>query len=848
MRYTRFIAPALGLVVLACLSVGWQFRKPELPAKATKKNHSFESRTEVLDALQTFTRMAAFPDKDIPDGAYMHAWQDYQRLFHPLHNSLSAPAPWKNRGPNNIGGRTISIAIDPVDTALVFLGSASGGLWKSTHGGIGVNAWTYVPTGFPVLGVGAIAISPANHTTLFIGTGETYAYSNTDLGLVDRTTRGTFGIGILKSTDGGATWTQVLNWSYNQKHSVWDIVFNPKNPNTMYAATTEGVYKSTDGGTTWNSVWAVQMAMDLEVNKNDTSTLFCGVGNLSSTVKGLYRTTNGGATWSVLSSGLPSATNNGRTSVSAYRSGDTLMTCISNAFNTIGYYQTYNRGVTWNMVSSYDACQWQGWYAKGILYKNGHPDSLLFGGIDIYASGNKGSNITQISSMGGPITNFAHSDIHNIISNPKDNNKVYVICDGGLFRANDFGNTFYDCNDGLVTTQIYIGDISQQDSTVMIGGMQDNYTNTYLASPYWNNAIGGDGGFSIIDPTNDMIQYGSYEYMNIFQSTDRGVNFNNQIVTSPSSANLGNPAAFLAPLALAHSNTSRLYTGGDSLLVSSDQGTTWNESGPAPLAGGMFLIALGVSATNADSIYEATAPDPTHPSRVFRSGNAGAAVTDISAGLPNRYVRSINVNPKNSREVYVTFSGFGTGHIFRSQNAGNTWTDISTTLPDMPVHCLLIDPQDPDYLYAGCDFGVMASTDRGLTWTAFDTGFPDAVMIYDLKFSASNRNIVAFTHGHGAYTRKLQDTPMGICDYSLRAQHLDIYPVPASDMIHFSVPPDLPLTFRIFDLQGKLVMDWKIKCGDGLYGADISKLSNGTYLAEVRTSTRILTSRFLVAH
>ncbi|MCY7409411.1 MAG: hypothetical protein LH473_04000, partial [Chitinophagales bacterium] len=131
-----------------------------------------EEPKEAYDAFTFLTAMNAFPNADIPADGYAKAWQKHLEILGKPQQSGLRTA-WQNLGPNNVGGRTISIAIDPVDTAVIYLGSASGGLWKSTKGGIGLNAWEYIPTGFPVLGVGAIAINPVNHNEIIIGTGET---------------------------------------------------------------------------------------------------------------------------------------------------------------------------------------------------------------------------------------------------------------------------------------------------------------------------------------------------------------------------------------------------------------------------------------------------------------------------------------------------------------------------------------------------------------------------------------------------------------------------------------------------------------------------------------------------
>jgi hypothetical protein len=152
-----------------------------------------------------------------------------------------------------------------------------------------------------------------------------------------------------------------------------------------------------------------------------------------------------------------------------------------------------------------------------------------------------------------------------------------------------------------------------------------------------------------------------------------------QIIYSPSDPLGGNPAAFLAPFILCHSNTNVLYAGGTTLWKTTNA-NTFNAVQPDPVDNGNFVLSIAASTTSTDTVYFATAPTDSYPMHVYRSDDGGFAKTDISAGLPNRYPRRIAVNPNNCKEVYVIFSGFGSGHIFKSEDAGASWTDISTAL------------------------------------------------------------------------------------------------------------------------------------------------------------------------
>ena len=793
-----------------------------------KQNH--ESETEALDALQFLSMAVAFPNKDIPNGGYGKAFEFMQNNFatNKMMQSQSVGS-WSNIGPRNLGGRTLCVIINPQDTDEVWMGSASGGLWKSTTGGYGVNAWTYVPTGFPILGVSTIAMNPNNPNEMYIGTGETYNYGTSNNGVVDRTTRGTCGMGIYKTTDGGLTWTQSLNWTYQQQRGIWEIIYNPLNTNILYAASTEGIYKTSDAGVTWNQVLNVQMAMDLAIDRIDTNILYCGVGNLNSVGKGIYKTTNSGTTWTQLTNGLPSfATVTGRTIVSTYYSNPNIvMALVSDMFNAVGVYISTNEGVTWTAGSNQDLTQWQGWFAKGLLIHPNDSSQVLVGGVEIHGSYDMGQNFLQLTDYWASPPIYMHSDVHDIIVNPLDPQKVYIATDAGLYRSNDFGQTYTELVDGYVTSQFYYGSVSSTDSTVALAGAQDEYTNKYSGSQYWLSVIGGDGSCNAIDPSNDQVQYGSYQYLNVLKSYDQGFNFFDQILNT-SSVN----AAFIAPFILCPSNPNIIYAGGDALQVSLDGGVTFSYVGNNPINNGAKILSIAVSSTFEDSVYLTTAPDATNAMKIWRSTNGGATLTDISAGLPNRYLREIVVNPNNSKIVYAVFSGFGTGHIFKSTNAGATWTNISTTLPDMPFHCLAVDPMYPNNLFAGCDFGIFLSQDGGVTWATYNTGFPDAVMIFDLVISPSDRRLMAFSHGHGVYVRKLSDA-VGINETSPSLAQLSVFPNPATDFIFVELKDKVALntTVTLYDLQGKKIKE--VSSASDKIKVDVADLSPAVYLVEI---------------
>ncbi len=846
--YTLFTA-----VLLAVMSVT---RFTPEPSKKERGKNSGEQLSESWAALQFLSNSRAYPFADIPPDAYPKAERFYKTHFENQSartTEVQSSSSWQSIGPNNIGGRTLAIAIDPTDTATIWLGSASGGLWKSTTGGTGLNAWTYIPTGFPVRGITSIAINPNNHNEIYIGTGETYTYGSAVNGLIQRPTRGSAGIGILKTTDGGLTWTHSLNWSYNSVRGVWDFKINPLNPSIVYAATTEGVYKTTNAGATWNLSLNQLMVMDLEIDKVDTNIIYAGVGNGSSPNKGIYKTSNSGATWAVLTNGLPPNTHTGRITITAYPGNNNrIMAVIGELYSTVGVYESTNQGVSWVAKNSpfTEILSYQGWYAEGLCYRTNDPTQILFGGVEVFRSASSGNSLLQVSNNGNPGDGI-HSDIHDIISNPLDPNKIYFATDGGLYRSDDFGDTYYACTEGYVTTQFYIGSVSQQDGNLLLGGLQDNYSVQFTGTNYWFPVVGGDGSFNAINPLNDQVQYASYQYLNVYKTNNAWSN-GFQIINHPSAADLYNNVAFIAPLILCPSNPQVLYAATEELLRSNNGGSNWfPTSGNVISAVGEPAIALAVSATNVDSVFASTAPSDTQHNHLWRSIDGGQTFTDITGTLPDRFIRDITLNPDNSQEIFVALSGFGAGHIFKSLNGGDTWTDVSTALPDVPFHCITYNPTNTNKVFAGSDLGVFVSIDDGATWTAFNSNLPDGAMVFDLVYSLVDTSLVAFTHGYGAYKISLADFSVSTEEnHFIESFTQNVITNPCRGFIHLMINSGTEgnAELLLYDINGKSISLTKqyIHSGVNEVTLDAQNFSWGIYFVRTLLGKESKVSKVMV--
>jgi len=861
-----------GLTYL--LAVVIENSKPEAKEKNNSKKKTSELSKEnietekgasgAMDAMQWISHVRAYPETDIPADKFYKAFEYSKENLQSI-NERDNAGSWASIGPNNIGGRSLCVAVHPSDTGIVFMGAASGGLWKSVSGGLGANAWTMINTGFPSSAVSSIAIDSANPNIMYIGTGENYGYKISENGLDVRVTRGMYGIGILKTTNGGNTWTKSLDWTYDNKRGVWNVIINPKNSNILYAATSEGIYKSNNSGSNWSQMLSYQMVMDLEINPNDTNIIYASIGNLTNNVpqtnKGIFKSTNSGADWTKLAGGLPTAWS-GKATIELYKGNPNFVyASIPNDFSYVGYFKSTNGGSNWTSLSTTIPMGNQGWYNNGHIVKSNDPNTILVGTINVEKSTNGGSAFATKSDWSawnegatppgdpeGP-DNFVHADVHFYAFNPKDANKIYIAADGGLYRSNDFGETFYSCNGGFVTSQFYATFAnSYQDSNFAIGGLQDNRSALYQGSTAWFKTFYGDGMSCAVNSQNDNICYTEYTYGAINKSVNKGIDW---LSISPPGSGSSSNFCFVTPFINCKSNPNIMYVGGKSIYKSTTGGGNWQGPYGATVIGGTKILSLASSFTGVDTVYAGAVNG-----RIFRSVNAGlnwSNVTDSSV-TPNRYATDITVNPNNSAEVFVTFGGFGSGHVFKSVNAGINWQNISGNLPDVPHHSVIIDPLFNQNIYAGSDLGVYVSTNSGVSWNEYMTGMPYA-LTFDLSIVYPNRKIRATTYGNGVYERKLFENPVSVNSVNSNVVNnfklYQNYPNPFNPgtKINYELRVTNYVSILVYDVLGNevrsLVNQQQI-AGNYEVEFDGSNLASGVYFYKLQSGSFSETKRMLL--
>ncbi len=732
---SRFVTTILSLAAFsgALIAVlGWPPGAPTAPP----------ARSGAMESLEFWSEARSYPENNIAPDKYTKAfeWAKQARLKRRL-PALDGSG-WNYIGPANLSGRMLAIALNPQNPNTIYAGSASGGLWRSYTGGV-EGDWERVPTGYPVLGVAAIAIDPGDSNVIYIGTGEVYRYAGTAGGLVVRTTRGSYGMGILKSTDGGANWSKSLDWSYNQQRGVQALRLNPLNASTVWAATTEGIYRSTDAGGSWTNELALQMGQDIVIHPVDTLKMLVSTGNLGLS-NYVVRTTDGGAIWI----GSTPKDFSGKTLLAQYQSNpDIVFASVADSTTGVGsLWRTDDFGGAWTEVSNSTTNAIfgvQGWYSHFVAV---HPDdsSIVFhAGVPARRSTNGG---VTFSGVGG-----TYSDHHAYAYDPTNPDILYVANDDGIYRSTNFGSSFTKVSVNLGTGQFYNGfSNSASDSLIALGQVQDHIPGyLYQGSPTWPLSAVDEVGWTAIDQTNDFIMYaGTRDGGSVRKSTNRGVSF------GATGGGFSGLSCWNAPFVLSPSNPNVLYFGRSRIFKSTNAAATWVATNGGSVLDGNPALSMAVSATDPDVVYVGTAPrvDRTH---IFRTTDGGTTWADVTGPLPDRHPLDIAVDPLDPSTAYVGYGGYGTGHVFKTTDAGASWTDITGTLPDIPVTALLVDPANSAVVYLGSDVGVVISTNGGGTWEPLNDGLPEALLVSDLSMTPSNRTLRASTHGNSVWERKM---------------------------------------------------------------------------------------------
>lgn len=645
---------------------------------------------------------------------------------------------WVPLGPNAVGGRIRAIAIDPANTDRLFLGSVSGGIWKSTDGGA---SWNPVNDFMGNLSISSLVFSPGDSNIIYAGTGE--GFYNMDA---------VRGAGIFRSTDGGTTWQQMPAtdpaldpaWYYVNR-----IAIDPLDGNRLLAATEGGLYLSTDAGTSWTMVDG-RRTLDIRFDPTNSMNAMAA-GNFGLVLS----SSDGGYSWLTTTLGPNDWLNRVEIAYAASAPG----TVYASAADGNGkIWRSNDGGGTWALLSTPQHLGSQGWYNNAIWVDPADANHLVIGGLDLWRSTNGGLNWTRISNWVNNMYNgypqIPHADHHILLADPgydgAGNRKLYNGNDGGIFRSNDIAlatetTGWQTLNNGLAITQFYSGAGFSSAGGRIIGGTQDNGSQQKPAGgSSWQLFYGGDGGYSAVDRSDDNYIYGEYVYLRIHRSTTGGAA--SYIYAGITDA--GSNANFIAPFILDPNDNNRMLAGGASLWQSLAVKATTPSWTAIKSANGSKISAVAVAEGNS-----AVAWVGHNDGRVYRSDNslAGApAWTRVGSGvLPGRMANRILIDKADTNRVYVAFGGYNADNLYRTADNGQTWTNIAANLPAVPVFTIARHPANGDWLYAGTEVGLFTSQDGGTTWYTTNDG-PANVEISELSWM-DDSTLLAATHGRGMF-------------------------------------------------------------------------------------------------
>jgi photosystem II stability/assembly factor-like uncharacterized protein len=662
-----------------------------------------------------------------------------------------------------VTGRVTAIAINPTAPDNIFIGTAKGGVWKTTDGG---GTWSPMSDNEMSLSIGALTLDPTNASVVYAGTGEGNMYYLQSF--IDQVQDSYYGAGLLKSIDGGTSWT-LLGAAEFTGAAFFRISVHPSNPNTLFVATSHGLYRSTNGGSTWtqmtNGLPAVNPATtsgctDVAINPSDPNTVFTGFWG-----SGLYKTSNATAvnpSWTAVGGGLPTAAQRISIGISA---SNPLRMYVALASHV---YASNDGGVTWSALAvTLTNCNFED-YSGNVAVDFTTPDIVYISGYSSMFKLTRNPMTGVWSAVDSALT--IHPDHHCFAFHPTNHLTVYAGSDGGIYKSTDGAATWSDAiNRGICITQFEFMDQHPTSDVVAFSGTQDNGTEQFRNSPVFYHSDEGDGGFVVIDqadPRNVV-----HERFNIspLRSTQAGKFGSWSSVTS----GLSGSVLFYPPIAMDQTNSNNVSFGGQRIFVDSAQGTGgWPTSVTLPGATG---LVSAINFVNSSLMYVGTLRGEIY---VLRKSGATWSATAIQAatfpGPPNgRFVWDIATLPADPNTIIVVVSGFGTGHVWRGVVSGATasWTNIggtgATAVPDVPANAISIDPAVAGTFYVGTDIGVYRTTDSGATWNNFGQGLPNSA-VYDLRLHAPSRLLRAVTHGRGMWERKLDTTTSSDVDLFVR--------------------------------------------------------------------------------
>ena len=681
-------------------------------------------------------------------------------------------------GPGTMSGRITAIDGVSGDGKTIYVGTAGGGIWKTTNGGASFK---------PIfdkycMSIGAITIDPNNPNIIYAGAGESNMRNTVSIG-----------DGMYKSYDGGENWTKI---GLDSTEHISKILIDPGNSNTIYVAAPgplwsdgkqRGLFKSTDGGKSWNKILYINErtgCADILIDPSHPQVVFASTWefrrlpysfNSGGNGSGMYKSTDGGKTWKELSEGLPKKPF-GRIAFTLAPSAPENMLAIIES-NQTGLYISGDAGETWKKQSATSNIVARPFYFSTIAIDPNDPKRVYRPAFSFSYSNDGGYSFSDAGSEGG----WFHGDMHALWINPKNTNQLYVGTDGGVYYSLDRGSSWVFVQN-LPVGQFYHVSTDHADPYNVYGGLQDNGSwfgpssaPGGIRNGNWKPIYFGDGFWVQPDPNDPEIAFAESQGGNAAR-----VNIVNGKTVSIKPMEVGDQEKlrwnWSTPIVIGAKNNKNLYMGAQFLYRSKDQGRNWDIISPdlttndkkkqeQDLSGG--LSADNSSAENHCTIFS-IAESPfdeniiwvgTDDGNLQLTTNGGKTWTNVSpyyaaTGIPfQTWISSIEPSSFDKKTLYVTFDNHMYGdhktYVARSADMGKTWKLFKSTEFTGFAHKIKEDIKNKDLLFLGTERGLFATLDGGENWIRMKNHIPDYTLVRDIQIEPSTNDLVIATHGRG---------------------------------------------------------------------------------------------------
>jgi len=692
--------------------------------------------------------------------------------------------PIRSIGPAAMGGRIADIAaVREGQRLTIYVGSASGGVWKSVDGGT-----TFKPMfdKQPSLSIGAVAVDPSNAQTVWAGTGEAWVRNSVSVGT-----------GIYRTRDGGENWEAM---GLADSEHISRVIVHPKDGNTVYACalghlwnsnTERGVFKTTDGGKTWNkllyrndSTGCAEMAMDPQ----DSGVLYAAMWDVrrephnfrsGGPGSGLFKSTDAGATWHELRKGLPQG-DLGRIGIAVAASNHARVYAVVEAKNHTALFRSEDAVESWAEVNNSFNISGRPFYFARLAVDPKDADRVYKTGFFLTVSEDGGKSFSAAFSTHEGPGDAVHSDHHALWINPENPEQMLLGTDGGVYQSLDRASHWRYLS-VLPVSQFYHVSADMADPYNVYGGLQDNGTwmapsraTDAIGNRHWRNIDFGDGFWAFSDPADSDYAYAEYQGGKISRFR-KATGEKRDIKPLPRKDEPEFRFNWNTPIHLSTNHPGTIYLGAQFLFRSSDQGESWDRISPdlttndparqhQEQSGGLTIdnsdaekfetiYTIAESPKDGDVIWAGTDDGNVQVTR--DGGKHWTNVVKNISGLPaGTWVSTIEASHFDPGTAYATFDGHAAGdmksHVYQTKDYGKTWTSLSTPELSGYAHVVRQDLVNANLLFVGTEFGLFLSIDGGVHWAQFKGGLPN-VAVRDIAIHPRESDLILATHGRGIF-------------------------------------------------------------------------------------------------